>query len=183
MVTVPPVALGNDNDHNAVQLIRSFRENLMKPQSMIQHACNLASGPSDIVIILERMFEDPYYERKEIAQSPTLRAVDDMIRRSTKGTRNLWTVSVLDAYTFKPGKTTISPTDEACHQMIWEVLNLKKPRVILTCWDPVDSPSTYLSPFGIVGLECHERIKNEFIDDFMTTIVRSPDPSRLSDIA
>lgn len=45
-----------------------------------------------------------------------------------------YTVTVLDAFSFKPLKDEAEPSDEGCRDLIAEVLLLKKPRVLLCCW-------------------------------------------------
>lgn len=101
----------------------------------IEKELDLASGPSDLVIILQRPARNHNYAisfEKFVQDCPTLKAVDELIRFATNGARSIRTVSVLDALMFKPGwRKRVS--DERCHQLLGEVLRLKKPSVILQC--------------------------------------------------
>ncbi|KAJ9651578.1 hypothetical protein H2201_009270, partial [Coniosporium apollinis] len=61
----------------------------------------------------------------------TLYAVDELIRLSTNGARSIHTVTVLDAYSYKPKNGDIP--DERCHQLLAQMLKAKKPKVVIRC--------------------------------------------------
>ena len=84
----PPVALGNANDHEALELIKSFGKKLRIPPTEIEQACNLASEPADLVIILERPYVKQDYSisfEKFVTDCLTLKAVDSLVRFATRG--------------------------------------------------------------------------------------------------
>ena len=60
----------------------------------------------------------------------TLWAVDDLIHFATNGARSIHTVTVLDAFYFKPDNTSPVP-DERCHQLLADIIRAKKPKVII----------------------------------------------------
>lgn len=97
-------------DAKALDLISEFGLQLRCPENEIKQACHLASGGSDMVVILERP-RPPSTEHNYSASfdqfvksSPTLFAVDRLIRYGSKGARSIHTVTVLDAFIFKPYK-------------------------------------------------------------------------------
>jgi hypothetical protein len=90
-----------------------------------------------LIIILERpkgIHARSYGVKFEkfVADCNTLWAVDELIRLAAKGARSIHTVTVLDAFSYKPSKNT-SILDERCHQLLGQVLRIKKPKVILCC--------------------------------------------------
>ncbi len=134
--SAPPVALGNTNDHEVLELLRRFGRRLHRPEDEIEQACNLASGPADLVVILERPAPTQKYRvsfEQFVTDCKTLKAVDDLIKFATRGARSIYTVTVLDAFSFKPLKEQTEPSDEKCQDLIEEILRLKKPRVLLCC--------------------------------------------------
>jgi hypothetical protein len=107
------------------------------PCDEIDHACNLASGPADVVVILERPktrtshnYGHPFPQF--VGCCKTLWAVDELIRFATNGARSIHTVTVLDAFSFKPDDKSHIP-DERCHQLLAEILRAKKPKVVIRC--------------------------------------------------
>jgi hypothetical protein len=62
----------------------------------------------------------------------TLWAVDELIRFATNGTQSIHTMTVLDAFSFKPDDKSHIP-DERCHQLLAEILRAKKPKVVIRC--------------------------------------------------
>jgi hypothetical protein len=62
----------------------------------------------------------------------TLWAVDELIRFATDGARSIHTVTVLDAFSFKP-KDENHILDERCHQLLAEILKVKRPKVVIRC--------------------------------------------------
>lgn len=88
-----------------------------------------------MMIILERPsdFHDYTVTAEEfIQQCPTLRTVNKLIKFSTKGTRSIYTVSGVDAFMFNPNNRPIIP-DQRCHQLLAQIIRLKRPKVILLC--------------------------------------------------
>jgi hypothetical protein len=86
-----------------------------------------------MVILLERPHESQTYHGtfgEFVKPCKTLKSVDELIRFSSKGARSIYTVTVLDAFSFKPQDSTPIPS-ERCHQLIEEILRLKNPNVVL----------------------------------------------------
>lgn len=50
----PPVSFYHRGDIESVELLRKFGKEFDRPDDEIDQACNLASGPSDVVVILKR---------------------------------------------------------------------------------------------------------------------------------
>jgi hypothetical protein len=57
----PPVVLSTGTDAAAIKLIEDQGKRLGRSRQEIQHACDLATGPRDIVIVLERPASDHNY--------------------------------------------------------------------------------------------------------------------------
>ena len=107
------------------------------PGDKIDHACNLASGPSDVAIILERPKTRKSHEYgipfpQFVDCCKTLWAVNELIRFATNGARSIHTVTVLDAFSFKP-KEESHILDERCHQLLAGILRAKRPKVVIRC--------------------------------------------------
>ncbi|BCS27789.1 uncharacterized protein APUU_60837A [Aspergillus puulaauensis] len=133
----PPVCLPTRGDHEAIEILEKFGKALLRPEDELTQAQNLAAGFSDIVVILER----PRHRRnhkfdvsfEDFVQScGTLLAVDELIRFATKGARSIHTVTVLDAFSYRPDKYT-TDEDKTCHEVLAQILKVKKPKVILRC--------------------------------------------------
>ena len=60
----------------------------------------------------------------------TLWAVNELIRFTTNGARSIYTVTVLDAFSFKPNEESHIP-DERCHQLLAEILRAKRLKVVI----------------------------------------------------
>lgn len=144
LVKEPPVCLPSVKDIQAVDLIRQFGKEFRKPENEIEKACSLASGPSDLVVLLERPHARQTYEQSFgvfVKDCPTLEAVDELLRYGSDGARSIHTVTILDAFSFEPRKLppgSSPPKDfipeERCHQLIEDILKLKGPKVVLCCW-------------------------------------------------
>ncbi|KAH7187138.1 hypothetical protein DER44DRAFT_800654 [Fusarium oxysporum] len=96
----PPVCLPNVQGIKAVNLIRKFGDEFGRRRDEIDQACSLASGPSDVVILLERPHESQTYNRifgEFVKRCKTLKSVDELIRFSSNGARSIHTVTVLNA--------------------------------------------------------------------------------------
>lgn len=145
----------------------------------IAKACDLASGFSDIVIILTRPRETHKFDgsfTEFVKGCKTLQAVDELIRFATKGARSIHTVTVVDMFSFQPDEND-TPIDERCHSILAQILKAKKPRVVLCC----HSSESYNNE----TLKCLETIKDyglhrkmaEFAKGYKTDILQSFHPS------
>lgn len=136
----PPVCMPRGEDAKVLDLIREFGLQLRCPENEIKQACHLASGGSDVMVILER--PRPPSKKNNysasfnefVKSSPTLSAVDELIRYSSKGARSSHTVTVVDGFTFKINKHGEKPLDNACYDLLEKLLKLKQAKVVLCCW-------------------------------------------------
>ncbi|PVH73263.1 hypothetical protein DL98DRAFT_387208, partial [Cadophora sp. DSE1049] len=124
-------------DLSSLQALKEFGEEFHVPCDEIDYACNLASGLADVVVILERLktrashlYGHPFLQF--VGCCKTLWAVDELIRFAINGARSIHTVTVLDAFSFKPNINSHIP-DERCHQLLAEILRAKKPKVVIRC--------------------------------------------------
>lgn len=147
----PPYCISDDIHANPVNhLIQKFGRKHGRGEEEIEKACCLARGPSDIVVMLERPNRNQKYDvsfEDFISNCPTLRAVDDLIRYSSMGARSIHTVTVLDAFPFMPehyGEIFAKrhEVNGQCHELIEQILNLKKPKVVICCWRGPDEITT-----------------------------------------
>ena len=176
----PPVALGNTNDHEVLAILRNFGKRLCRPENEILQACNLASGPADLAVILERPGPNQDYSisfEQFVADCKTLKAVDDLIKFATKGARSIYTVTVLDAFSFKPLKDQPQPSNEECQELVAEVLLIKRPRVLLCCWSGgcTDHWVNQFRSFGVGRLPLQSQ---GVIKEHPVIIVRSFHPAK-----
>ncbi|EWY79391.1 hypothetical protein FOYG_17439 [Fusarium oxysporum NRRL 32931] len=178
LIFEPPVRLPNLQDIKAVNLIRNFGNEFGRRSDEIDQACNLASGPSDMVILLERPHKSQTYHGtfgEFVKRCKTLKSVDKLIRFSSKGARSIHTVTVLDAFSFKPEDSTPIPS-ERCHQLIEEILKLKKPKVVLCCWNqPCEQP--FVAQFKSHGVGTWPFRHQVDIEGFSTIAIRSFHPA------
>ncbi|KAE8135959.1 hypothetical protein BDV38DRAFT_294198 [Aspergillus pseudotamarii] len=124
LVHAPPVCLPTRGDHEAIEILEEFGKALIQSEDEITQAQNLAAGLSDIVVILER----PLHRRNHkfdvsfedfVKSSKTLLAVDELIRFATKGARSIQTVTVLDAFSYRPDKNATEQDKQfilRCHR-------------------------------------------------------------------
>ncbi|PQK08246.1 hypothetical protein BB8028_0001g03240 [Beauveria bassiana] len=141
LVQNPPFCRPRIEDIQVLDLIRKFGQDLDRPNDEIEQALNLASRPSDVMVILERPREKhPYSASFDafVQDCETLRAVNELIQFASNGTRSIHTVTVVDAYTFKPhvknNMATKLPTSEQCHELLEQIVKLKAPESLLCCW-------------------------------------------------
>ncbi|KAK7575363.1 hypothetical protein V3481_017325 [Fusarium oxysporum f. sp. vasinfectum] len=178
LIFEPPVCLPNLQDIKVVNLIRNFGNEFGRRRDEIDQACNLASGPSDVVILLERPHKSQTYHGtfgEFVKRCKTLKSVDELIRFSSEGARSIHTVTVLDAFSFKPQDSTPIPS-ERCHQLIEEILKLKKPKVVLCCWNqPCEQP--FVAQFNSHGVGTWPFRHQVDIDGFSTIAIRSFHPA------
>ena len=90
MLTAPPVCLSKVEDLHILDLIKELGQEFDCCQDEIRQTLNLASGPSDLIIILERPLDSPNYTlttEEFIRKSPTLNAVDELIKFSHSETK------------------------------------------------------------------------------------------------
>lgn len=181
----PPVCYPKEEDGRTLDLIRKFGAEFGCSTDEVEQACNLASGLSDLIVILERPRPDHTYKAtfSDFVQGcPTLSAVDELIRFASRGLRSIHTVTVLDAFTFSP-KRPGHPDDPErippvrCSQLVDEIIMLKKPKVVLCCWmGPVQgsSLSSQLRSRGVGTWPPHDRVE---VGSTSTIAIRSFHPA------
>lgn len=135
--SAPPIALGNTNDHEVLEILERFGRRLHRPKKEIEQACNLALGPADLVVILERPAPKQNYSvsfEQFVTDCKILKAVNDLIKFATRDARSIYIVTVLNAFSFKPFKDQAVLFDEECQNLIAKVIGLKRSRMLLCCW-------------------------------------------------
>ncbi|KAL3491675.1 hypothetical protein BJX62DRAFT_236938 [Aspergillus germanicus] len=138
---VPPMCLFKEGDSQAIQVLRKFGTELGCPNDEITQACNLASGFSDVVVILQRPLEEnlhPYNQPfdKFVSSNPTLKVVDELLRFASAGARSIYTTTVINAFPFQKDKKD-AEADRRCEEVIAKFLQIKRPRIIIQCVNPV----------------------------------------------
>ena len=177
----PPACSLRAEDDHALDRIRQFGAELGRPSTEINQACNLASGPSDLVMILERPSPGQNYNMsfdEFVRECETLKAVDNLIKFSSKGARSIHTVTVLDAFSFSP-RRYVTTNDAGCHQLIQDILNLKRPKVVLCCWQAGQGRcrNQDVSPFMSLGVGTWPLWERVNLGSWRTNVVRSFHPS------
>lgn len=134
----PEHIIVQEGDITALDEIRSFGHSNHMPQNEIEQNCNLASGFSDIIIILERPASNHDYDMaftEFVGRCPTLDATDRLIKLSSKRQRSIHTVTVLDAFAFQPkGSPERESLEGPWHDTMEKIIHIKRPRVVLCCW-------------------------------------------------
>lgn len=177
----PPASFHHLGDLSSLQALKDFGKEYDVPCDEIDQACNLASGPADIVVILERpktrtshKYGHPFPQFVGCCRS--LWAVDELIRFATNGARSIHTVTVLDAFSFKPNDKSHIP-DERCHQLLAEILRAKKPEVVIRCHKD-EYKDAWMKQFELPGKE-YKFVREEFRagGNHKTIILQSFHPS------
>ncbi|KAB8212818.1 hypothetical protein BDV33DRAFT_186083 [Aspergillus novoparasiticus] len=175
----PPVCLANAQDQQVLDIISSLGLRSQRSVIEIQKACCLARGPADLVVLLERPAPSQRYDvdfAEFVEVCPTLNAVDKLIRFATNGARSIHTVSVLDAFLFKPRPTQALPTDSDCLDTLQKSLEIKRPKVVVCCWSG-ECCNQYISLFrsnGVGKLDIRSQITYK---EQKTTIILSFHPA------
>lgn len=176
LVQGPPHSCVKLEDSAILSLIQDFGRKHHLPQDEIQQACNLGSGMSDVLIILERPAPRHDYSvdfNKFVADCPTLRATDQLIKFSSKGQRTIHNVTILDAFSFQPNKNRPCLT-EPWFDVLERLVKLKRPKVILCCWSgPCEHP--FISKLRSLGLG--SKSVREYEDEAKTFLIRSFHPA------
>ncbi|KAJ5264487.1 hypothetical protein N7505_007280 [Penicillium chrysogenum] len=181
LIRAPPACLPTPGDVAAVEITEGLGKYLGKPRDEIVQAQNLTSGLSDIAIILER----PLHRSKHkfdvifpnfVEESPTLSAVDELIRFASNGARSIHNVTVLNAFPFQPDKSAME-RERIGHEALTRILKAKKPKVILRChreeyWDE------WLKRIELPGREYQlERKEVKMTEDHTAVVLQSFHPS------
>lgn len=162
----PPMCSIQEKDFQAIQALREYGRSLGCSDGSIKQACDLASGTSDLVIILERPRSEQSHPTNQsfedfVTGCDTLKAVDELIRFATRGTRNICTVTVIDAFSFQPDKKDTA-ANLKCEEFLCKFLKIKKPSVILHCLNTTYQ-SLWMEERFIFG-KPFERIQEKNVD-------------------
>lgn len=183
LIGAPPPCLPSPGDVAAVKITGDLGTDLGRPADEVTQGENLADGLSDIVIILQR----PVHRRRHnfgvvfadfVKNSPTLSAVDELIRFATAGARSIHDVSVVNAFPFQPKESPPERERErAGHEALARILQAKKPKVILKChcegyWDE------WLKRIELPGRDYRlERKEIKLTEEHTTVVLHSFHPS------
>lgn len=118
----------------APELITTFGKRHFTDPHEVRYETQLSYGLSDIVILLERPYVKSYRASFDmiVQTSNTLRAVDELVRFSSRGVRSIYTVTVLNTFPMQPAKNK-NRLDGECHGLVAQVLQAKKPKIVLRC--------------------------------------------------
>ena len=181
LTRIPPASFHHPGDLTSLQAFRDFGKEFNVPWDEIEQACNLASGPADIVVILERPktrtshnYGQPF--PKFVSSCETLWAVDELIRLATNGARSIHTVTVLDAFSFKPNDKSHIP-DKRCHQLLADIIRAKTPKVVIRCHTG-EYKEPWMKPFELPSKN-YNFVRKEVPAGgrYQTTILQSFHPS------
>jgi len=130
----PPIALGNTNDHEILKILERFERRLHQPRKEIEQTCNLVSRPTNLVVILKPLASKQNYSvsfKQFVTNCKTLKVVNDLIKFATRDARSIYTMILLDVFSFKSFKDQVVSFDEKCQDLIAKVIGLKRSQVLL----------------------------------------------------
>lgn len=170
MIQSLPICLNQETDSEysnfqAIQILKKHGEDLSCSSHSIKQVIDLASGPSDLIVILERLLRETSHRPDTtfdgfVNTCDTLIAVDELLRFASRGTRGIKTVTVVDAFLFQPDKED-QKADLACEKTIKRFLQIKKPKVIIHCTNS-NYQSDWMKRFYLGGGSY--RVKSQLID-------------------
>ena len=177
----PPVCFPKLEDAQILDSIRRFGNELGRTHHEIEKACCLASGFSDIIIILERPRPSSTHEYRApfdefVRECRTLATVDELIRFASKGARSIHTVTVINAFFFTPDKNDDTANADRCHHLVEVILKTKRPRVVLCCWRGLRG-NDFVSRFRSHGVGTWPVRDKESIEGSSAILIRSFHPS------
>ncbi|CAP79854.1 hypothetical protein PCH_Pc12g02270 [Penicillium rubens Wisconsin 54-1255] len=174
MTQSPPLCLHQQKDIQAIQILREHGQESGCSYHSTTQAIDLASGLSDVIVILER-------PRTEISHSPnqsyadfvngchTLKAVDELLRFASRGTRDIGTVTVVNAFSLQPDKNALK-ADLRCEEILAQFIQMKRPQIIIHCTN-TKYGSPWMRRFNFGGDPYRVRSEHIEIDDGHTAIV------------
>ena len=150
LVKEPAVRTVEDRDRKAVSPIRTYGKGLNVPHACVEFVCNLANGPSDLAVIVNAGDITNLMDNfaTNVSQSITLRSVDELIKVSTKAAQRIANTSVFDLRGFKNYDEPNDDLNFAYHALLRGILVLKRPKVILSCWDHEWRYKDPMNPFS-----------------------------------
>lgn len=160
------------------QTIQSFAAKYDIGEDEVEKAYYLATGYNDVIILLERPARDHDYTVGNddfVKASPVLRCLDETIRFSTSGIRNIGNTRILDAFAFKPKGQKCPISDYLCHGLARSLLELIKPDHVLGCCGDIQ-PHHWLARFCAVHLKDAPCLREVDIRGKLVTCIRSFHP-------
>ncbi|KAL3470290.1 hypothetical protein BJX99DRAFT_264348 [Aspergillus californicus] len=135
-----------ESDHIAMQRLENFGRSLKHSPEHIRLVCDLASGFSDIVVLVKYSLGALVHHPDQsfddfVDNSVKLRFIDRLIRFATKDSRSIHTVTVVHPLLFPGSSPTV--TDQRREEALAEFLQTKKAKVILHCV----AGSEYVTPW------------------------------------
>ncbi|KAF9882570.1 hypothetical protein FE257_006858 [Aspergillus nanangensis] len=173
---VPPMCPLRTGDLQAIQIVTEHGRGLGRSVPEISQVHNLASGLSDIVVILERPREEKSHNPDQSFENfvdacDTLKAVDELLRFSSRGARNISTVTVINAFAFQYAKEKNDiEASLNCEEVLARFLLEKKPQVIIHCLNPCYQ-SPWMARFNFSGRGYRIRTEVVRISDFHEAIM------------
>lgn len=180
MTQSPPVCLLRDWDFQATKILREHAQKSGSSSHSITQASNLASGLSDVIVILERPriveSHSPNQSFDDFVNgSDTLQVVDELLRFASRGTRNIGTVTVINAFSLQPEKN--AEADLRCEGILARFLQVKRPQVIIHCTNSVYK-SSWMSRFNFGGKPYKIRSEQiEIVEGHTAIVIPSFHPS------
>jgi hypothetical protein len=137
MTQSPPLCLVQQKDFEAIEILKKHGKDLGCSSHYINQASNLASGLSDIIVILERPRSEKSHPPNQsfgdfVKSCDTLKAVDELLCFASRRTRDIGTVTVVDAFSFQAEKNN-STANLRCEETFLQFLQMKRPQVIIHC--------------------------------------------------
>jgi hypothetical protein len=181
MTQFPPVCPLQDGDFQGIQILREHGQESGSSSHSITQVSNLASGVSDVIVILERPRIVESHSPNQsfdgfVNGCATLQAVDELLRFASRGTRDISTVTVINAFSLQPVKN--AEADLKCEELLARFLQMKRPQVIIHCTNSVYK-SLWMSRFNFGGKPYRilsEEI--EIVEGHTATVIPSFHPSR-----
>lgn len=180
MTQSPPVCPLQDGDFQGIQILREHGQESGSSSHSITQASNLASGVSDVIVILQRPRIVESHSPNQsfdgfVNGCATLRAVNELLRFASRGTRNIGTVTVINAFSLQP--LANAEADLKCEEILARFLQVKRPRVIIHCTNSVYR-SPWMNRFNFGGKPYRilsEEI--EIVEGHTATVIPSFHPS------
>jgi hypothetical protein len=151
---IPPISVIHERDIEAIQILEEHGQKSGSSALSITQACNLASGTSDVIVILERPRNNKSHPPNEsfnefVNKSATLKAVDELLRFATRGAQSIATGTVVNAFSLQPDENNAS-ADLKCEDTLAQILKVKRPQVIIHCIKSGDKSTN--TRYEIVGV-------------------------------
>lgn len=168
-------------DDETFRRLRGYCETYQFSAGEMDHARSLASGPSDLIVLVERPRGDLRYRldfANFVRACPTLKAVDELIRFASKGARSIETVTVLQVFSY-PGNLLGHLSTSQAYRLVGDIIRLKKPKVVLCCWTGrfIEEESTFADRFMSRGVGTWPPYEHVGVRDLDIITIRSFPPA------